>query len=189
MTYDLFLVMNQGSMLCLHCKIFNIGACYLELPSFKYFFAKFPKLCRLSTSLQLNLLVCFITLFMLCEWCMKMSRNMSLADSDSYYDVHDDEQQYNGLVTNGSGSQAAPKRERSRNSRSETKKTKSLTKSSPKGAASTEEELKLKELERERKLLEKENAERKRKLDKLKEEEKATLEAAEKGILIILLVF
>ncbi len=52
---------------------------------------------------------------------------------------------------------------------------------SPKSDAVTEEERKLRELERERKLLEKENAERKRKLDKLKEEEKATMEAAEKG--------
>lgn len=40
---------------------------------------------------------------------------------------------------------------------------------------------KLRDLERERKELEKENAERKRKLEKLKQEERATQEALQKG--------
>ena len=112
-----------------------------------------------------------------------MSRNLSLADSDSYNDMHDEEQRYNGIVPNGSGSQATSKKGATKSGRTGGKKSKGMGKSSgsPKSDSANEEE-RLKELERERKRLEKENAERKRKLDRLKEEEKASLEAAEKGM-------
>ncbi len=48
-------------------------------------------------------------------------------------------------------------------------------------AKASEEEERLRQLEKERKQLERENAERKRKLEKLKEEEMATSQALKKG--------